>query len=976
MSSNMKNNSNNINRVSSPSPPSTPSPVLPRQTQAQINIERNHKTLPLNLSSSSTTYPAIPRFTPVVSSKMNSSKYTPTNHSSTTSSNGNHNSNNSLSVATGYPFHRSGTSSASSSPPGTPPSGLRNYYLQAAYQRSHLYAHGSSTPTVQYQQQPQQHHLHQPSQQALQRPGISIVLPPQPIRLQTQEPLRPTVGQRSYSVDHLRIEEPEITITTPGGSNSTEQESHVISLQRALSNLIENEGRELVEEDVGEEEVQGATQEKSASSTSSTSSSPPGTPPHRKQKGVSKYPKVTIVDRLEPEKIPTSSSVESNGSEITLAETIVPVDESSSNMMGKERQTSKEKKKTTNRISKLFHRDALAFMTEADYTPDPLQQHQSQRADTTDLTRQPSKAGVLSNLLKLQQGTRPHQQHKVGGSKQKIIKEKKPKRPTLYSSRSANNSTASLHTAKHSVFTTYPPLPAAGASATSQLSNFQPTARSGTQSNRHSMQFDNIFAMSFTGLTSPMQSPNVSPRGSFSGGEITPYISHPGSGTTTVLNSGTNTPGGSGSLSNEEKIRITIAVADILERQDFILRLAKSMIKYGAPSHRLEDAIDVSARTLELNVQCVYLPNVMIVAFTDYETHTSETHLLKMPAGLDMYKCALVHQVHKMVTHSSMPVEEAIMKLEAIHTEKDANSRWLTVLAYAVASFCTAPMFFKGSWIDAGVSFVIGAAVGLLVWLSEKVPSYAHICEITMSVVVAFVAEALRHHNICQSAVKMAGIVIILPGYTITCSILELSSRHIISGSVRLFYAVVFSLLLGYGMTIGASIWHLFDHSGDDNNFSSECSSAPLDPLWNIMFVPLFAISLNIWIKAHPRQWFLATVLSIVGYVVSYASSTYAGAKTEVSSALAAFAIGLLGNVYQRMTHQLTFQAVVCAVFFLVPGSMGLKGAMAWFTEDMTGGVNFALQMVITAIAISVGLFGSALVVYPMGKSRSAQMTF
>lgn len=221
----------------------------------------------------------------------------------------------------------------------------------------------------------------------------------------------------------------------------------------------------------------------------------------------------------------------------------------------------------------------------------------------------------------------------------------------------------------------------------------------------------------------------------------------------------------------------------------------------------------------------------------------------------------------------------------------------------------------------------------------------------------------------------MAGIVILLPGYTITCSILELSSRHMISGSVRLFYAIIFSLLLGYGLTIGAEIWHMFDPSSPEAEVTSTCSKS-LDPKWNIMFVPIFACTLLIWLKAHPRQWPLAIFLSTMGYAVSYSTSTWASAGTEVSSALASFAIGFCGNVYQRVTHQLTFQAVVCAIFFLVPGSLGLKGAMAWFTNDMAGGVNFALQMVITAIAISVGLFASALVVYPMGKARSAQMTF
>ncbi|KAF9565292.1 hypothetical protein EC968_004183 [Mortierella alpina] len=913
---------------------STP-PRRQSDSQLKANVERNFQTLPLPSSviSSSVTisshqpskYPSIPRFAPTAPGRK-SGNYTPPN---------------------GF---RHGTSSASSSPPGTPPSGLRSHYLNAAYQRSHgsIYSIGSAPGST----------------TTLQRPQISIIVPSQPSRVQGSEPA-PT-ALRSYSADHLQVNEPEITVTTPGGTNSAE--NHVMTLQRALSNLIESECREEEDERHGDEDKNNESQEdglttRKESKLSSSSSSPPGTPPH-KRKGVTKYPKI-VVDRLDPTTVAASLTHGRSGSDVTLAPPRNEIVEEK-----EELHKVKAQRNIKYRISKLFLQDTFAMAGDQHYT--------TTTTTTTagDMARQPSKAGVLSNLLKLQRSTRPSKQHQA--SRPNTRKEKKPKRPTMYS-RSASNSMVSLTT--KSVFGTYPPLPvttSASSSPIATLSNFQPNPRT---MNRHSLHFDGTFAQTISAFNTPLQSPNTSPRGSFSGGELTP-----GGGGGGCVYFGGNNSGMSGNgngssspgmpLSKEETMRITFAVADILERQDYILRLAKSMIKYGSPSHRLEDAIDRSARTLEINLQCIYLPNVMIVAFTDYETHTSETHLLKMSAGLDMYKCALVHQVHKMVTHSAMPVEEAIMKLDAISTEKDANPRWLTVLAYAVASFCTAPMFFKGSWVDSGVAFLIGGTVGLLVWLAERVPSYAHICEITMSVVVAFVAEALHKDRVCRSAVKMAGIVIILPGYTITCAILELSSRHIISGSVRLFYAIVFSLLLGYGLTIGASIWTLFDHSAQDEPFTAECPSQPLDPKWNFLFVPLFAISLNIWLKAHPRQWLLATVLSIVGYAVSYTSSTYGAAKNEVSSALAAFAIGLLGNVYQRLTRQLSFQAVVCAVFFLVPGSIGLKGALALFTADMPGGVSFALQMVVTAIAISVGLFASALVVYPMGKTRSAQMTF
>ncbi|KAG0199019.1 hypothetical protein BGX28_007628 [Mortierella sp. GBA30] len=809
---------------------------------------------------------------------------------------------------------RRGTSSASSSPPGTPPNGLRDYYLNAAYHRSQhrMYSPGSAVGST----------------ASLNRPNISVVVPPHHSSQSggNSSALFPhaTVPRRSYSADHLGVDEPEITVTTPGGSNATEE--HVMTLQRALDNLIEQAAKDQEEEAEGD----GPIMMRGAKSTSAQEAVSAAN-----KNGISITPKV-LENRMNSDSTVPTLSHGIIGSDVTLG---------GDDLSEKERKQLKEKKKH-NRISKLFHREAPAPAVAAG--PD----HNRSLGAAFRPPIQPSKAGVLSNLLKLH-GTHRHHKASHNSSAPKPHKEKK-KRSGLYSSRSANNSVTSL--ANKSVFSTYPPLPSTApqgsASGTANLS----AAKHRNNNHRHSFQLDGGYPSAFPPGSSPLQSPNGSPRGSFS-------YENTGSASATLH-----------SLSSEERMRITFAVADILQRQDYVLRLARAMIRFGAPSHRLEDAVDHTARTLELNLQCVYLPNIMIVAFTDYETHTSETHLLKVSAGLNMYKFAQVHQILKMVTHASMPVEEAIMKLDAINTEKDLWPRWANILSYAIASFCTAPMFFKGNWVDAGVSFLIGFLVGLMNWVSEKVPSYAHICEITMSVVVAFIAEAL-HNQVCRSSVKLAGIVMLLPGYTITCSILELSSRHMISGSVRLFYAIIFSLLLGYGLTIGASLWTLFDSSSQSGQVTMTCPES-LDPKWNVLFVPLFAISLNVWLKAHPRQWILAMVLSMVGYIISYSTATWAGAKNEVSSALASFAIGFCGNVYQRVTHQLTFQAVICAVFFLVPGSIGLKGAMALFTEDMAGGVNFALQMVITAIAISVGLFASALVVYPMGKARSAQMTF
>ncbi|KAG0273259.1 hypothetical protein BGZ95_010925, partial [Linnemannia exigua] len=577
---------------------------------------------PSSSNTSTRTPPSIPASVSSSSNpnNTNNSRYNPPVPSRMS---GTYSSNNSIyKLGTNSSVHRlGGVSSASSSPPGTPPNGMREYYINAALQRSgHRLHPGGSLPG---------------SSSNLQRPSISILVPPPPVQLNKNTLVpEPTLARRSYSADHLTINEPEITVTTPGGSNATEE--HVMTLEAALNNLIEKEGRAGSAGAIG---AGGADNED---------------------------------DSLElDEPIMMRGSIPESSSKKKGSSTLVTNTNSSSgvSLMPKD-------KKKKNRISKLFHREGSS--NNADSGAGEVREvHHNMGYIRPPV--QPSKAGVLSNLLKLQG---KHTHDKAHTHREHKPRKEKKKRPALYT-RSANNSATDL--SRRSFLSTYPPLPAlnnnhqATATGLGSLSKATNRNSNNNNSNHHSFQFDGTMTPSFAAghspmhspLQSPLQSPNGSPRGSFS------YENNHNMSNSSTLHS----------LSAEEKMRITFAVADILQRQDYVLRLARAMIKFGAPSHRLEDAVDHTARTLELNLQCIYMPNVMIIAFTDYETHTSETHLLKVSAGLDMYKFAQVHQILKMVTHSAMPVEEAIMKLDAINTEKDLWPRWLVILSYALASF-------------------------------------------------------------------------------------------------------------------------------------------------------------------------------------------------------------------------------------------------------------------------------------------------
>lgn len=63
----------------------------------------------------------------------------------------------------------------------------------------------------------------------------------------------------------------------------------------------------------------------------------------------------------------------------------------------------------------------------------------------------------------------------------------------------------------------------------------------------------------------------------------------------------------------KQEVYIIQHVAAILSRQQFILKLARALMMFGSPTHRLETQIQATAKVLDINAQVVYLPNIMLM---------------------------------------------------------------------------------------------------------------------------------------------------------------------------------------------------------------------------------------------------------------------------------------------------------------------------------------------------------------------------
>lgn len=467
----------------------------------------------------------------------------------------------------------------------------------------------------------------------------------------------------------------------------------------------------------------------------------------------------------------------------------------------------------------------------------------------------------------------------------------------------------------------------------------------------------------------------------------------------------------------EDEIRITVHIAELLARQRYLIRLCRALMKYGAPTHRLEEYMRMTARVLEIECSFLYIPGCMIISFDDASTHTTEVKVVRSSQGIDLGKLADVHEIYKEVIHDVIGVEEATKRLEETMKRRSKFHILFLIFAHGCASASVGPFAFNARPVDMPVAFLLGCLLGVLqLILSPKSSLYSNVFEISAAVLTSFLARAfgsIRFQGeplFCFSALAQAAIALILPGYTVLCASLELQSRSIVAGSVRMVYAIIYSLFLGFGITIGTAVYGLLDARAST---AYTCPPSPIknEYLQRFPFVLIFTACLAVVNHAKWKQLPMMMVISLAGYVVSYFSSKRFYSNTQVSNALGAFVIGVMGNCYSRLRHGLAAAAMLPAIFVLVPSGLAASGSLIsgiTAAEQMTKnpytvvangtqgfvdaaknltaaearnqnyGVVFDIGygMVQVAIGTTVGLFLAALVVYPLGKKRSGLFSF
>jgi len=391
----------------------------------------------------------------------------------------------------------------------------------------------------------------------------------------------------------------------------------------------------------------------------------------------------------------------------------------------------------------------------------------------------------------------------------------------------------------------------------------------------------------------------------------------------------------------------------------FVLRLGRALHVYGIPAHRLEEVMGKAAEKLGLQGQFFSTPTAIFASFGRQEEQ--RTFLMRVtPGEVNLGKIADLDDVTTGVLRGALDPAEGSKRIDSIQAEPHRYGAALTTVAFSLAS-AAASRFLGGGAKEIAASALIGLVIGLLSVFVGKYQSFGKVFEFVAAGAASALAVSLTFviGAYAVSNATLAGLIVLMPGLTLTIALIELSTRNLSSGTSRLSGAFVVFLSIGFGVAVGGAFANLL--LGVPAVPRAE--PQPLPAWTEALALVTMPIALTILLRAQLRDavWIMiAGALAVGG---SRLGVKFFGPETGVF--LGALTVGVASNWYARLADRPAIITEVPGIMLLVPGSVGFRGLAALMDEKIVSGVDTSFKMILTAVALVAGTLMANIVAPP-----------
>ena len=371
----------------------------------------------------------------------------------------------------------------------------------------------------------------------------------------------------------------------------------------------------------------------------------------------------------------------------------------------------------------------------------------------------------------------------------------------------------------------------------------------------------------------------------------------------------------------------------------------------------MEHVLSEVAVKLDLPAQFLVTPTSIVTSLGAEER--AQVTLLRLDQGeVDLAKLSDLHDVLRDFFTGRLACGEAAERVEKIEDQAPLYGPAVRVASFGVAS-AVVSMFFGGGVPESAVAFGLGIVVGLLVFSADRLPRFALVLPAVAGIVCSFGSQAIAYsvHPLVPSIPTLAGLIVLLPGLTLTIAVNELAHRHLVSGSARLTSALITFLQIGFGMALGNALAALlFGEIG-----AAPLSRLPLAILTAALVIN--ALALSVLFRARLKDAPVVLVATATAYLGARYGTEYLG--LELGTCLGAYCLGTVSTVISRWRDIPSATPVMPGLLLLVPGSLGFKSLWALLANDVVSGVEAGFTMAMIALALVTGLFLANITIEP-----------
>ncbi|RVU42790.1 threonine/serine exporter family protein [Lujinxingia sediminis] len=390
---------------------------------------------------------------------------------------------------------------------------------------------------------------------------------------------------------------------------------------------------------------------------------------------------------------------------------------------------------------------------------------------------------------------------------------------------------------------------------------------------------------------------------------------------------------------------------------EFVLRVGRALHQYGTPAHRLEEVLEEMTRRFHMEAHFFSTPTSIMAAFGPLGDQRS--YLVRVePGDVNLGLMSDVDEIVTRVLAGELTTARGLELIEEIERAPQRYPAWLETLCW-VTSAAAAGIMFGGGWREMWIAGLSGLGIGLLTLLAARSPTVNRIFVALSAFIASFVggAMAVVADGASVFIPMVAGLIVLLPGLTLTVALTELATRNLAAGAARLTLALMILLEMAFGVAVGLRLAEMI--------FGSPPQMTTVGLSFGVAAVALVVASISFTVLLRAR-------FADVGWILGAAALAYIGTRhgtlwlgSEVGVFIAALVVGVASNAFARFFDRPASIVMVPGILLLVPGSVGFRSVSRLLERDVVGGLETAFVMTLVAASLVAGLLVANLLLPP-----------